>query len=329
MSSIQPAKKIGKVFQNPIPTSQKVEGGMLKTMWQFFTTKNEREPLQPLGPFHTDPTTYNTEPASGLRISWMGHSSMLIEIDGKRILTDPVWGSRASFSRYVGPKRFFPAPLPLENLPALDAIILSHDHYDHLDYPTIRRLAHINTPVYCSLGVGGIIEKWGINHSRITELDWGNTAKVGNDLTITATPSRHFSGRGMINRNQTLWSSFVIKGNRHNIFFGADSGWFPGFKDIGDQYGPFDLTMLEIGAYGEGWPNIHMGPENATEAHLALRGNIMMPIHWGTFNLALHDWKEPVQKLLPFAQQKNITLFLPKPGQPTEVKGPHNSAWWE
>ncbi len=301
---------------------------MWRLLWKYMTSKEERIPKNPLGPFKTDPDIYKIPPASGLRITWMGHSSLLIEIDGRRILTDPVWGPRASFSSFIGPKRFFPAPLSLDHMPELDAIILSHDHYDHLDYPTIKKLTHTNTPVYCSLGVGGIIEKWGINKSRITEMDWGHKIMIGNDCTITATPARHFSGRGLTNRNQTLWSSFVIKGSHHTIFFGADSGWFPGFKDIGDEYGPFDLTLLETGAYGEGWPDIHMGPEKATEAHLALRGKIMMPIHWGTFNLALHSWREPVELLTKFAVQKNIPLFLPAPGLPTEITGPHNSNWW-
>jgi L-ascorbate metabolism protein UlaG (beta-lactamase superfamily) len=329
MAQIQPAKKVGKVFQNPIPTSQAVKGGMLKIMWQFLTVKEEREPKVPIGPFHTDVAVYNHPPASGLRITWMGHSSLLIEIDGKRILTDPVWGPRASFSKYVGPKRFFEPPIALNHLPELDAIILSHDHYDHLDYPTITKLTHLDTPIFCSLGVGPIIEKWGIAKSRITEMNWGDKGTVGNDLSITATPARHFSGRGITNRQHTLWSSWVIKGHTHNIFFGADSGWFPGFKDIGDQFGPFDLTMLEIGAYGAGWPDIHMGPDNATNAHLALRGKLMMPIHWATFNLALHPWKEPVERLLNYAREKNIDLVLPKPGQPTEISGPYNSLWWE
>jgi L-ascorbate metabolism protein UlaG (beta-lactamase superfamily) len=322
MALLQKSKKEGKTFLNPVPTSQKLEGGFPKMLWQYMTSKEERVPKTQLGPFVTDKEGYKKPAASGLRITWMGHSTLLIEIDGKRILTDPVWGERASFSSFIGPKRFFPAPLPLTDLPALDAIILSHDHYDHLDYPTIKNLAPLNTPIYCSLGVGIIIEKWGIRKSRITEMDWTDSVKVG-DCTITALPARHFSGRGMTNRNQTLWSSFVIKGSKHNIFFGADSGWFPGFKEIGDAYGPFDLTMLEIGAYGEGWPDIHMGPQNATEAHLALRGKIMMPIHWGTFNLAMHAWREPVQLLLEFARQKNIT-----PGKPTEVNGPLNSEWW-
>ena len=181
----------------------------------------------------------------------------------------------------------------------------------------------------CSLGVGSIIESWGIDNSRITELNWTEQATIGTDLTITATPARHFSGRGITNRNQTLWSSFVIKGTKHNIFFGADSGWFPGFKEIGDMFGPFDLTMLEIGAYGDGWPNIHMGPDNASNAHLALRGKLMMPIHWGTFNLALHAWREPIERLEGFAKQKGIDLFVPKPGVPTEVTGQaYSSNWW-
>jgi L-ascorbate metabolism protein UlaG (beta-lactamase superfamily) len=301
---------------------------MGKMMWQFLTAKGEREPAKPIGPYTTNHQVYETQPSNGLRITWIGHSSILIEIDGYRLLTDPVWGQRASFLSFAGPKRFFDAPLPLNNLPALDAIILSHDHYDHLDYPTIIQLTHLNTPIFCSLGVGAIIEKWGINKSRITEMDWTDTAHIGTGLTITATPARHFTGRGIINRNQTLWSSFVIKGTKHNIFFGADSGIFPGFKDIGDAYGPFDLTMLEIGAYGTGWPHIHMGPDNASDAHLALRGKIMMPIHWGTFNLALHPWREPVELVQKLAKNKNITLFLPKPGLPTDVTGSHNSGWW-
>jgi L-ascorbate metabolism protein UlaG (beta-lactamase superfamily) len=327
MSQIQPAQKIGQIYQNTVPTSQSVKGGMLKIFWQFLTTDNEREPKKQLGPFHTDASIYKSPPASSLRITWMGHSSLIIEIDGKRILTDPVWGPRASFSSFIGPKRFFPAPLALEQLPALDVIILSHDHYDHLDYPTIKQLASGSIPIVCSVGVGPIIEKWGVGKSRITEMDWGTTTTIDN-LSITATPARHFSGRRITNRNQTLWSSWVIKGNRHNIYFGADSGWFPGFKDIGEAFGPFDLTMLEIGAYGDGWPDIHMGPDHATNAHQALRGRVMMPIHWGTFNLALHPWREPVERFIQYADQKKITPFLPRPGVPTEVSGSHNSEWW-
>lgn len=323
---IQPSKKTRKVFENPIPTRQLV-GGMPKVMWQYITAKEERVPKVPPGPFNTDAGVYNTPPAAGLRITWMGHSSMLIEIDGNRFLTDPVTG-RASFASFAGPKRFFPYPLPIEQLPQLEGIIISHDHYDHLDYHVMQQLKTGTVPFYTSLGVGGILESWGINKSRITEMDWGNTVAAGRGCTITATPARHFSGRGIISRNQTLWSSFVIKSSRHNVFFGADSGWFPGFKDIGDEFGPFDITMLEVGAYGDGWPDIHMGPGNATNAHLALGGKLMMPIHWGTFNLALHSWREPVQRTIAYAKEKNIALFIPEPGKPTEVNGPVRSDWW-
>ncbi|MCW3122972.1 MAG: metal-dependent hydrolase [Flavipsychrobacter sp.] len=273
MSYIKKAEKLGKEYQNIIPTTQTTES-MWKMMWKFATVKGQREPDKQLGPFVTDAAIYKTPPVSGLRITWLGHSSLLIEIDGKRILTDPVWG-RASFLTFMGPKRFFEAPISLEDLPPLDAIILSHDHYDHLDYHVIKKLAHImDTPVLCSIGVGDIIEKWGVSRSRITEMDWTDKAMVGSDCSIMALPARHFSGRSLTNRNQTLWSSFVIKGHTHNIYFGADSGIHPAFKEIGDMYGPFDLTMLEIGAYGEGWSNIHMGPANASEAHLALKGKV-------------------------------------------------------
>lgn len=325
MSILQPSKKIGKTYQNPIPTIQ-TEGGFFPILVKYIKSKEERVPKIPIGPFPVNVNDYNTPSATGLRITWMGHSSMLIEIDGKRFLTDPVIG-RASFLQSVGPKRFFPYPLPLHQLPALDGIILSHDHYDHLDVLAIKQLINNPAPIFCSLGVGAILVKWGIAADRIKEMDWMQTASVGTDCTITALPARHFSGRGLTNRNHTLWSSFAIKGSKHNIYFGADSGWHPGFKEIGEQFGPFDLTMLEVGASNPSWPDIHMGPDKATDAHLALKGRIMIPIHWGTFNLALHAWREPVESSLTFAKEKDIRLFLPKPGTVREV-AEYNSKWW-
>ncbi len=330
MTTLKHAEKKGKVFLNPVPTTTLKPGSFFKIWGKYLKNKAEVVPKHKLPDFKTNPAIYNTPATNGLRITWIGHSSLLIEIDGFKILTDPVWSKRASFLSFIGPKRFFPPPLPLEQLPPLDVIILSHDHYDHLDKETIKKLAHLTTPFYCSLGVGEYIERWGVSKRRITEMDWTDSTIIANKLKITATPARHFSGRGIINRSQTLWSSFVIKSSSHTIFFGADSGWYDGFKDIGDAFGPFDLTMLEIGAYGEYWPDIHMGPINAVNANLALRGKVMMPIHWGTFNLSLHAWREPVDLLLPYAEEKNVTLFLPNPGQPTEVTGEYyNSQWWE
>ncbi len=301
---------------------------MLPIMREYMRNKAEVVPARKMGPFKTDAAIYNTPPESGLRVTWVGHSSLLIEIDGCTILTDAVWSNRVSFSQLMGPKRFFQPPIALSELPKIDAIICSHDHYDHLDKATIQFFARSKIPFYCSLGVGQYLQSWGIGKEFITEMDWGDTVTRGNDCTITATPARHFSGRGVTNRNETLWSSFVIKGSKHNIFFGADSGWHPQFAEIGEAYGPFDLTMLEVGAYGKYWPDIHMGPDHASNAHLALKGKIMMPIHWGTFNLALHDWYEPVELLLKYAVDKKIELFIPEPGKPTEVNGAFNSEWW-
>jgi L-ascorbate metabolism protein UlaG (beta-lactamase superfamily) len=326
--SLAGARKKGRKFQNPIPTNEAGFGKMIPILKEYINNKAENTPKQTIGPFKTDTSVYQNPPESGLRITLIGHSSLLIEIDGKRILTDPVWSNRASFSTLFGPKRFFQPPLALDELPPLDAVIQSHDHYDHLDKETIKFFAGKNIPFYCSLGVGSHLEKWGIERNYINEMDWGDSVMIDGDCIITATPSRHFSGRGITGRNETLWSSFVIKGPKHNIFFGADSGWFPGFKEIGDAFGPFDLTMLEIGAYGKYWPDIHMGPDNASNAHLALKGKLMMPIHWGTFNLAPHAWYEPIEKLSGYAKEKHIELFVPEPGKPTEVKA-YVSNWWK
>lgn len=326
--SLSGAKKQGRKFLNPIPTEEAGFDTMIPILREYISNKAENVPKIPLGPFKTDVSVFKTPPANGLRITWVGHSSLLIEIDGIRILTDPVWSQRVSFSQSFGPKRFFQPPIALEDLPELDAVIVSHDHYDHLDKATIKFFAGKSIPFITPMGVCKYLEDWGILKNYINEVNWGDSVMIGN-CSVTATPSRHFSGRGIFNRMETLWASFVIKGPRHNIFFGADSGWFPGFAEIGEAFGPFDLTMLEIGAYGKYWPDIHMGPDNATNAHLALKGNIMMPLHWATFNLAPHAWHEPGERLEKFAKEKNIKLFMPEPGKPTEVIGPYNSEWWK
>lgn len=326
--SLEGARRKGGKFLNPIPTQLAGFSKMIPILREYMANDAETVPKKPMGPFNTDASVYLKKSETGLRVTWIGHSSLLIEIDGRRILTDPVWSKRASFLSFMGPKRFFAPPLRLDQLPSLDAVIISHDHYDHLDKETIKFFAGKDINFYCSLGDKQYLKKWGINSSYITEMDWGDSVMVSRDIVLTATPARHFSGRGIFNRNTTLWSSFVIKGPKHNIFFGADSGWFPGFKEIGDTFGPFDLTMLEIGAYGKYWPDIHMGPDNASNAHLALRGKLMMPIHWGTFNLSTHAWYEPIERLLQYAKEKRIELFIPEPGKPTEVNGAFNSEWW-
>jgi L-ascorbate metabolism protein UlaG (beta-lactamase superfamily) len=340
MSMLKPATRTGNKFQNPVETGIGTLAMLPKFLWLLAKNKEERFPRHPLGPFRTDPSVYLTAPRTGLRITWMGHSAMLIEIDGFRVLVDPVWDPRASPVRWLGPKRFFDPPLPLDELPRLDAVLISHDHYDHLGKDTVRRLAHLdvakNAQWVTSSGVGELLRSFGVAPASIAELDWTQSltlpATTGDgELKITALPARHFSGRSPWNRFETLWSSFVLKGPRHNLYFGADSGLWPGFTEIGQQYGPFDLTMLDTGAFNELWKAVHMGPDGAAEAFTALGGSgLLMPIHWALFDLALHGWRQPIQRITQLADERGIPLWSPQPGLPTEVVPgqEHRSDWW-
>ncbi len=272
-------------------------------------------------------------PASGLRATWLGHSTVLVEIDGHRVLTDPVWGPRASPSRLAGPKRFQPAPLRLSHLPTPDVVLVSHDHYDHLDYPTVRAMArHTAVPFVTSLGVGAHLQAFGVPPERITELDWWETHAVpGTGLQITAAPSQHFSGRGLKDRNATLWSSLVIRGPRHAVFFSGDTGLTSEYASIRDRLGPFDLVMLEVGAFHPAWGDIHLGPANALKAHALLGGGVFLPVHWGTFSLAMHAWDEPADTLLALAEPLGVPLLMPTLGQPVEpaqAAGRAVQPWW-
>jgi L-ascorbate metabolism protein UlaG (beta-lactamase superfamily) len=333
------AEKVGRKFQNPVPTAVGGAGLIFKVLPLYLSNQEERVPKQPLGPFRTDASAYATPPASGLRVTWMGHSSMLVEIDGVRVLVDPVWDERASPVQWFGPKRFYAAPLALEELPRIDVVLLSHDHYDHLGAGTVRRLARLPAAAgarwVTSLGVGAILKQFGVAADRITELDWTDTVRVagadGAECAITSLPSRHFSGRSAFNRFETLWGSFVLRGGEHKVYFGADSGWWEGFAEIGAAHGPFDLTMLEIGAYNELWKQIHLGPDAAAKAFREMGGSgLMMPIHWGLFDLALHAWRQPIERLVEIADAEGMKLWSPEPGVPTEVvRGVElRSGWW-
>ncbi|MFE5298773.1 MBL fold metallo-hydrolase [Streptomyces sp. NPDC056632] len=322
------------VFQNPEQARHRPSGSTMEFAKVYFE-KEARARRAPDGTIPVHPTTVADlarPPATGLRITWMGHSSVLAEIDGRRVLFDPVWGDRCSPFAFAGPKRLHPVPAPLATLGPVDVVVISHDHYDHLDLPTIKALAGTGTLFAVPLGVGAHLEHWGVSPSRIRELDWNESTEIG-DLRLTATPARHFCGRGLRNQQHTLWASWVVEGPEHRIYHSGDTGYFSGFKDIGAAHGPFDATMIQIGAYSEYWPDIHMTPAEGLRAHLDLQGGaphgVLLPIHWGTFNLAPHPWAEPGAWTKDAADEAGQTVALPRPGQPFEPGGDVPSEpWW-
>ena len=333
MSYLRRARHENGIYLNPLPT----EVGATKHIFQMFrkllTGKEERTPKRPLGPFHTDLQTFSTAAASGLRITLIGHSSLIVEIDGTTLLIDPVFSKRASFVQWFGPGRFFAPPLRIEDLPPLDAVLITHDHYDHLDSDAMKSLKDRVKLFLCSEGVGRHLRRWGVDASKIRELNWTDSfivpAKTPTPLTLTALPARHFSGRSF-KRYTTLWSSFVLRTDRHNLYHGADSGYYGAFREIGEAYGPFDLAMLEIGAFDPLWAEIHMGPDNAMLAAADLRAKALMPIHWGLFNLAFHDWFQPPERITALAEAARLPLFVPEPGAPTAFDGTaRNTLWWQ
>ncbi|MFJ2833623.1 MBL fold metallo-hydrolase [Streptomyces sp. NPDC087263] len=328
------------VFKNPAGTPRP-DGAMREAAKAYFR-KEERVQRAPVGmvPVHATTLADLARPApSGLRLTWMGHSSVLAEIDGHRVLFDPVWGERCSPFNFAGPKRLHPVPLPLAALGPVDVVVISHDHYDHLDLPTIKALAGTDTVFAVPLGVGAHLEHWGVSQDRLRELDWNESTKVGG-ISLTATPARHFCGRGLRNTQHTLWASWAVAGADHRIYHSGDTGYFEGFKDIGAEHGPFDATMIQIGAYSEFWPDIHMTPEEGMRAHRDLQGGrrgleggrpggVMMPIHWATFNLAAHPWAEPGEWTKDAAKDVGQAVALPRPGEPFEPAGTlPTDAWW-
>jgi len=299
------------------------------TMREFLRNSDRRVPPAPLPA--VDPLVGWSRPCgSGLRVTWLGHSTVLIEIDGLRVLTDPVWGLRASPLRVAGPRRFQPVPVSLRALPPLDLVLISHDHYDHLDYPTIRQLRRRKMPFVTSLGVGAHLESWGVPPERITELDWWESYTLPHaELTVTAAPSQHFSGRTPGSRNSTLWSSLVIRSPRHTVFFSGDTGLTTEYETIRKRFGPFDLVMLEVGAFHPSWGDMHLGPENALKALALLGGRAFLPIHWGTFALGMHAWDQPAEALLQLTSPAATRLMMPRLGQAVEPA--HAEAvepWW-
>lgn len=258
----------------------------------------------------------------------LGHSSVLIKLDGEFFLTDPVFSERSSPVQWAGPKRFHNTPLSIDDLPKLKAIIISHDHYDHLDKASVMELADKTEWFVTPLKVGQRLIDWGINPKKVIEKDWWQSLTLGT-VELTATPAQHFSGRGVMDKDETLWASWVIQGEQANLFFSGDSGYFNGFKEIGERYGPFDMTLIETGAYNELWSEIHMLPEESVQAHIDLRGKAMVPIHNSTFDLALHDWYEPLERAAIAAKEKGVVLLTPVMGAEVSIVKPLlTQAWW-
>ncbi len=321
----------GEAFRNvhPIMPGLRDPAVPMPTLAEFICGGERRVPPGPL-PSVNPLAGWAQVPDSGLRVTWLGHSTVLIEIDGLRVLTDPVWGPRASPSRFAGPRRFQPVPIALREMPPLDLVLVSHDHYDHLDFPTIRELRKQDVPFVTSLGVGAHLEAWGVSPERIVELDWWETHRLpGTELTVTAAPSQHFSGRGLRDRNATLWSSLAIRSPRHHVFFSGDTGLTSEYETIRARLGRFDLVMLEVGAFHPAWGDVHLGPENALRALALLGGGVFLPVHWGTFSLAMHAWDQPAEVLLAQASAAGAQLVMPRLGEAIEpAHAEAVSPWW-
>jgi L-ascorbate metabolism protein UlaG (beta-lactamase superfamily) len=316
-------------FVNSVPTEVAPTGkmwGILKTYLQ--SSSKDREPGFQI-PVRPMPASLFTQtPAANVEVYWMGHSSLLLEMGGKRYLIDPVLSERASMVQWVGPKRFHPAPLKAEDISEVDGVIISHNHYDHLDYETIVKIRERVKKIYVPLGVRETLLLWGYRPEQIVELKWWDTVTDGENQLVAA-PARHFTGRGLFDRNQTLWCSWAIINSQQRVYFSGDSGMMPEYEEIGRKLGPFDLTLMGIGAANESWKDIHTSPAEAVEAHRLLRGKQLLPVHWGTFDLALHAWSEPMDELLRESAQQDVPILTPGVGEKVTLTSFASHHWWQ
>jgi len=316
-------------FHNADPAAKVSPGfsGTVRALWRLLFDKPvDASPLAPVPVRRLSRQALLEAPDDSL---WrLGHSTLLLKLDGHFWLTDPVFSERASPMSFMGPRRFHAPPLSIDELPEITGVIISHDHYDHLDRAAVLALAPKVRHFVTALGVGDRLAAWGVPAAKIEQLDWWQETRV-EGLKIAATPAQHFSGRGLSDGNRTLWASWVLDTGHTRIFFSGDSGYFDGFARIGERYGPFDLSMVETGAYDAGWPGVHMQPEQSLQAHLDVRGKVMMPIHNGTFDLALHPWTEPFERILALARQRDVALATPEMGERLDIHAPSPPMpWW-
>ncbi|MFC4598292.1 MBL fold metallo-hydrolase [Cohnella hongkongensis] len=317
-------------FENQIPTTMNMDfrTGM-KVLVDMLKGHPERRPKGALETERLSPERLRS--SEGPAATWFGHSAVLLRLDGLTIFLDPMLGRAPSPVPLIGGGRYSKRlPIEIDQLPAIDAVVISHDHYDHLDYGTIKKLRGKVRRYIVPLGVAAHLERWGVDPGIITEHDWWEELEY-EGLKLVCAPARHFSGRNIgSNRNSTLWCSWIISGRQANVYFSGDSGYGPHFKEIGDKYGPFDLTLMECGQYDERWASIHMLPEQSVQAHQDVRGRMMLPIHWGAFTLALHAWTDPVERAAKAARERGVTVATPKIGEIVRIGElrPTASAWW-
>lgn len=331
--SFEPSKTVNGKYQNTIETHMDMSAGkMLSVMWRMLRGVPGREPHVPLSTADFDASLYNTVPQSDTLFSWFGHSSVLVQFQGKTILFDPVFSPRASMFSFAGPKNFgYRHYMQVPKLPKLDFVVLSHDHYDHLDKNVIKAIHGQVPKFYVPLGVKARLVKWGVAADKITESDWWQKHELEPGLELVCTPSRHFSGRGLTDRSSTLWCSWVLLGKDARFYFSGDSGYSPDFKKIGDTYGPFDFAFMECGQYNEDWEAIHMMPEQTVQAALDVQAKLAIPIHWGKFALALHAWNDPATRFRQEADRLGLPYFFPRINETYAVPklALSDPLWWE
>jgi L-ascorbate metabolism protein UlaG (beta-lactamase superfamily) len=319
------------IFVNETPTSMDMSfANMKEPMKKMLAGVPNQTPGFELPVIAADPEEVAANRQRN-RLMWFGHSAFLLQLDGKNILLDPMLGMVPAPHPWFGQKRYFPKlPITLEDLPPIDAIVISHDHYDHLDYGSIKKLEAKTREFYVPLGVGAHFRAWGIAEERIHEMNWWDEADF-EGIKLAFAPSRHFSGRGISDRSATLWGSWVILGQEDSLYFSGDGGYGPHFKEIGEKYGPFDFAMMECGQYNKSWSQIHMMPEETAQAAVDISARLMMPIHWGAFTLAVHAWNEPPERASKKAAELSMPFITPKIGEYIEwnAESPASSDWWK
>ncbi len=317
-------------FQNEIPATVKMGAAdMVSMLREFLSPKSQRRPKQPLPIVPIQPIALN----DGMdKVIWFGHSASLLQLEGKTILLDPMLGKNPSPIPFSRNRRYsVKLPITIEELPPIDIVVLSHDHYDHLDSSSIRKLIPKTGVFLVPLRVGKRIRNWGASPDAVIELDWGEE-RIVQDIRFVCTPARHFSGRGLFDRDSTLWCSWVIKSKERSLFYSGDGGYGPHFARIGRQHGPFELTLMECGQYDKRWSGVHMLPEETVQAHRDVQGGVMLPVHWGGFTLALHDWNDPARRASAAADEQGVPYRIPRIGEAVYLEllrpSPQQDYWW-